>query len=190
MNQKQQSTWIARCPKCEWQSSLEALGWTRKYAFSVGKRTRLACPDCQTHRFMRILKINESGEDVRPSGKLIAIVCTSILAGIGLVGCGVFFLVMNILQNHDVYKMGVAASTKHPVVVEELGEPLTAEIFRGSIKNRDANIHIPISGPKGSGTANVLAHYDNGEWTLTSVKFAKQDADGDNVELLDDIPNR
>ena len=83
------------------------------------------------------------------------------------------------MKSSDVYKEALARAKASPAVAEALGTPIKAGYFiSGNIKvsgpSGDADLSIPISGPRGKGTIYVEARKSAGEWSfsLLEVKIA------------------
>ncbi len=100
------------------------------------------------------------------SGCLSA-VAVMLLIG-GFVG-GILFMVMGSFKSSPVYLDAMKAAQSDPRVVNALGTPIESGWFvTGSIEEQglsgDANLVIPISGPRGSGTLYAAAREGNGEW--------------------------
>lgn len=66
--------WIARCPRCDYQTDLASLGWVRIGAYSWGKRQRMHCPRCQQARWMKILHLDEQGQPDQSLPKVLLVV--------------------------------------------------------------------------------------------------------------------
>lgn len=83
----------------------------------------------------------------------------------------------------------VARAQASPAVVEALGEPIEAGFPRNSsvnIHNSDgeAEMVLPLSGPKGSGRLRVEAErHGGGPWELETLLFTADDRQGE-INLL------
>ena len=103
-----------------------------------------------------------------PSGCLTIIVLFAALIG------GIFALVEGSIKNSDVYTQAMAHAQANPQVAEQIGLPLKSGWFiSGSINESndtgDANIAIPISGPKGKGTIHATAKRTAGQWQFETL---------------------
>ena len=83
-------------------------------------------------------------------------------------------LVFGMMKSSDVYKVGVAEAQAHPVVQEVLGLPIETGLFvSGNINTSgpsgEANLSIPISGPRGEGTIYVVAEKSAGQWEFSTL---------------------
>lgn len=100
---------------------------------------------------------------------------------------GIAFAVIGLTRSSDVYRMTVALARSAPAVAESLGEPIDEGYFTtGSIRvsgpSGHASLAIPLSGPKGSGTAYVEATKALGQWSLSQVVFAAPS--GERIDLI------
>lgn len=108
-------------------------------------------------------------------------------------GCIVLVTVLGILGNSEVCKIAFASAQANPIVRERLGEPVRRGFFTsGSIQisgsTGNANLAIPISGPRGKAIVLAVARKVRGLWkmdTLT-VRFERN---GGDVNLLQAGPN-
>ena len=106
------------------------------------------------------------------------------------VGFMVLFLcfVFVVIGNSAVAKMAFAAAQVSPVVREQLGEPLKRSFFTsGNIQVSDstgqADIAVPISGPKGKATLYVEARKSAGHWKIETLEVSFN-PEGTRVDLL------
>ena len=77
-----------------------------------------------------------------------------------------------IMKSTDVYKDTLAKVQADPAVIEALGSPIKDGIFFSGSTNvngasGEANLAIPISGPKGKGTIYVVAVKSAGLWNYS-----------------------
>lgn len=63
--------WVARCPKCPYEVTLDKLGWRRQGAYSWGKRRWMPCPVCQVTRAMKIVHVDEQGQPDQTLGLVL-----------------------------------------------------------------------------------------------------------------------
>src|SRR5437016_13926238 len=78
-----------------------------------------------------------------------------------LVG-SIALIVFSAMKSSDVYKDALARAKTYPAVIEALGSPVTAGLLLSGNTNingasGEANLSIPVSGPKGTGTIYVAA---------------------------------
>lgn len=84
--------------------------------------------------------------------------------------------------------MAVAQAESNAAVTQSIGSPLKVGwIVSGNVQvvNSDghAELSVPVSGPKGSGTLYVEAKKRSGIWRLTFLEFAPKDG-GERVKLI------
>ena len=110
-----------------------------------------------------------------------------ILAFVAVIG-GIFLVAMSALKSSDVYQGALRAAQAHPAAQMRLGEPITdGWLVKGSVKidgsGGSANLEIPVSGPKNSGTLHVRAVNEGGAWMYERLDLIVEG--GDRVSLLD-----
>ena len=89
-------------------------------------------------------------------------------------------IVFSAMKSTDVYKDALARARVNPAVMEVLGSPITEGFLISGNTNvngasGEANLSIPISGPKGRGTIYVAANKSLGRWNYSGlvVEIAK-----------------
>jgi len=97
-------------------------------------------------------------------------------------------VVFGIFKYSDVYMESLAQAQVNPAVIEALGSPVKEGFFVfGSIHVTgpagEADLAIPISGPKGSGTIYVVATKSAGRWQFTILEVEIKDLE-DRIDLL------
>jgi hypothetical protein len=105
-------------------------------------------------------------------------------------GAFVVFLVVVIfgaLKQTDVYKMAVARAKADPRVTAALGNPIEEGWYLSGKTNvngssGDADLSIPISGPKGKGTIYAVATKFAGQWSYSKL-VVKIDSTGETIDL-------
>ena len=105
-----------------------------------------------------------------------------------LAACGIVYLIMALLKGSEVAREAVKRATSNPAVVSQLGTPIkTGWLVSGSINlhnsSGDADLTIPISGPKGKGTIYLTAHKSEGMWTY-SVLHVVIERSRERIDLL------
>ena len=100
----------------------------------------------------------------------IVVCCGGITAIVG----GVF----GMIKSSEPYKHALAQAQTNPQVTAALGTPIEAGFFAGgniNLNNNDgdANLVIPVKGPKGSGTVVVVGKKNNGLWTYETLEFVQ-----------------
>jgi hypothetical protein len=83
-------------------------------------------------------------------------------------------IVFGAMKSSDVYKEAVRRAQNHPEVQAALGTPIESGWWMSgeiNVKNDtgDANIQIPISGPKGEGRIHAVATKESGRWTYSTL---------------------
>jgi hypothetical protein len=101
------------------------------------------------------------------------------------IACMVFF-VFSVLKSTDVYKTALDRAKNDQRVVAALGTPIREGMFTSGKINvtgpsGEADIGIPISGPKGKATIYVIGTKSAGEWTFS--KLSVQVDGGEAIDL-------
>jgi Cytochrome oxidase complex assembly protein 1 len=109
------------------------------------------------------------------------------LVAIGLFAYAIFGFVTSALKATDAYKNAMAAAQNNSAVVEALGKPISVGwLISGRFdlagSSGSAEMSIPISGPKGSGTLFVVATKSAGVWTYKTLA-AEIDKTKQRIEL-------
>ena len=97
-----------------------------------------------------------------------------ILFGLAFVAL-ILFVIFGALRSTDVYKNALAEAKSDPAVVQALGSPITEGWFMSGSTHvqgtsGDADIGIPISGPKGKATIYAVAKKSAGRWSYTTLE--------------------
>jgi hypothetical protein len=100
---------------------------------------------------------------------------------------GVVFIVVG---ESDISKMAFAAAQASPVVRQQIGEPVKRGFFTsGNIQisgpTGQADIAIPIKGPKGEATVYAVARKRGGLWKFETLQVSFN-GDGARFNLLKD----
>jgi hypothetical protein len=119
-----------------------------------------------------------------PVGCLVAIVVIVSFFG------GIFLVAFGALKYSGVYVESLKKARASLAVVQALGEPIEEGFFvLGSIHvngpSGEADIAIPISGPKGSGTIYAVATKSAGIWHFELLEVHIKGSE-DRIDLLDD----
>ena len=98
-------------------------------------------------------------------------------------------LVFGFMKSSDVYKEAVARAKANAAVMEALGAPVEEGfLVSGNISvsgsSVQADLAIPISGPKGSATVYAVATRSAGEWTFSALVVAIKES-GERIDLLE-----
>ncbi len=114
--------------------------------------------------------------------------------GVPVLGVGGLFtvivLVFGIVKHSDVYTEALAAAKSDPAVIAVLGAPIEEGfLVLGEIQINGsggwADVAIPISGPKGTGTVYAVARKSGGYWEYETLEVAVEGRHG-RVDLLAD----
>ena len=117
-----------------------------------------------------------------PTGCLAMLVLFALFVG------GIVMLVFGAMKSSDAYKTAVARARANPEVVAALGTPIDEGLFVSGKTNvegssGEADLTIPISGPKGKAKLYAIATKRAGQWTYTTLEVAIDGRD-DRVNLL------
>jgi len=110
-----------------------------------------------------------------------------------IIACAGFIVLVvsvtfGLMKSSDAYKDAVARARASAAVTAALGTPLEEGFFvSGEVNVRNgsgqANLEIPISGPKGSGVIHVVGVKSSGKWTYTTLEVAVKQT-GTRIDLL------
>ena len=101
-----------------------------------------------------------------PLGCGVPVLC---IIFVGLILAGI----LAFIKNSEVYSTALTAAQSNERAIQILGEPISDGWFvdgnietntTNGVKSGEANLRIPVSGPKGSGTIIVDASIISGEW--------------------------
>jgi hypothetical protein len=100
---------------------------------------------------------------------VVPVGCFSVIAAFVAFLAGIFLVVFGFLRSSDVYQYALARASSNDAVVEALGEPVEPGWYlTGSIEvqgaSGQADVSIPIAGPRGKGTIFVSARKTAGRW--------------------------
>jgi hypothetical protein len=115
--------------------------------------------------------------------------CLTFVVIAALLGCAIFFVVTKAMKASEAYQTAFDTAKDDPRVVAALGKPITPGYFTsGSINvngsSGDAELSIPISGPKGKGTIYLEATKSAGEWTYSKLEVELVES-GERIDLND-----
>ena len=111
------------------------------------------------------------------------IVLAAVGVGISLLAlfiAAILLIVFTAMSSSDVYREALGRAQADPVLIERLGTPIEAGFFTtGSIKTTGtsgrADLAIPIHGPRGEATVNVVAKKRGGVWIYESMRAGDVD---------------
>jgi Cytochrome oxidase complex assembly protein 1 len=120
-----------------------------------------------------------------PAGCLGLLVLSVAFVGFVLV------VVTSAMKQSDAYREALSCAQRHPAVQTKLGTPVSAGFFvTGSINvsggSGQADLAIPLSGPRGKATLFAVAVKTAGEWHF-SVLVVQITATGERLEILDGL---
>lgn len=105
-------------------------------------------------------------------------------------GCifGIFSMAMGMIKGSDVYQDALAQAKANVTVQAELGTPITdGWMPTGNISTSNssgkADMSIPIKGPKGEGTIELVAIRTAGKWTYSTLQVTITGS-GKTIDLL------
>ena len=86
----------------------------------------------------------------------------------------ILLIVFSAMKSTEVYKEALARAKTDPTVIEVLGSPIKDGFLMSGNTNvngaaGEANLAIPISGPKGKGTIYVSANKSLGQWNYSGL---------------------
>jgi len=151
---------------------------------------RVVCPFCGSET---LLKPAPSPHPVvranLPSVNRWILVVVGLFALLPLLCCGGFFgTVIFGLRGSAATQVALAKARTDPAVTNALGTPIKEGYFvSGSASeggdSGHADLQIPISGPKGSGTLYVVADLHDGEWVCKKLHVIVSGT-GEQIDLL------
>lgn len=114
--------------------------------------------------------------------------CLTILLLFALFFTSIVLFAFGIMKSTDIYKDALAKAQADPAVIEALGSPIKdGMIFSGKTDvngaSGEANLAIPISGPKGKGTIYVVAEKSAGLWNY-SILAVEVSQTKERIDLL------
>jgi hypothetical protein len=119
------------------------------------------------------------------------VVPVGLVSGLILVGAfvgSIFFIVESSFRQSGCYTQALSRAQANPEILEKIGQPLTPGwLASGNINisgpSGNADISIPISGPRGKGTLYVVAKKSAGEWSFQRLEAEVEGAEH-RIDLL------
>jgi hypothetical protein len=104
----------------------------------------------------------------------VPIGCFTVLLLFAAFVVSIAMIVFSAIKSAGPYKDALARAKMHPAVIEALGSPIKEGFFVSVNTNvngaaGEANLAIPISGPKGKGTIYVKAEKSLGRWSYSDL---------------------
>ena len=103
--------------------------------------------------------------------------CLTLIFLIALFVVVLMTVITTSLRNSDVYKQALAQAASNSQVRLQIGEPLKpAWLLSGQLNvsgsTGNANLSIPISGPRGKGTIRAIANKTGRVWRFTYLQIS------------------
>jgi hypothetical protein len=97
-------------------------------------------------------------------------------------------IIFGMVKSSDVYKDALAAARAEPAVEMALGTPIEEGLFvMGNINisgsSGQADLAIPISGPRDKGTIYAVAEKSAGRWTFSTL-VVEIKTNGEKIDLM------
>ena len=101
--------------------------------------------------------------------------CLSIVVMVVAVAAAGLYFIIGAIKSSDVYQEALAKARSNTAVVRELGEPIEAGWrISGTINvsndSGNADVRIPVSGPKKSGAVYATAIKKQGKWDFSALE--------------------
>ena len=116
--------------------------------------------------------------------------CLTLIVLLVVFVTSVFFGVSSMFKESTPYQDAKTQAEQHPLVMEHIGTPIETDgMMSGNISfsNNDgeANITMPVKGPKGEGQIVVVGTKTNGIWTYTEMSVTI-DSTEQTIDLLEE----
>ena len=103
----------------------------------------------------------------------------------------IVLVVFGAMKSSDAYKFAVAQAKADPRVTTALGTPISEGMFMSGSTNVNgafgqADLAIPISGPKGKATIYAVATKSGGKWTYSKLTVQVVGG-GDEIDLNEEV---
>jgi hypothetical protein len=94
----------------------------------------------------------------------------------------------SLIKSNDAYRLGLAKATKHPEVIQELGEPIHPGVFvTGRVSTAgpsgSADLAVPLVGTHAEGTLYIVAVKSADRWQFKTLEVAVK-GKPDRINLL------
>ena len=119
---------------------------------------------------------------------VVGVGCLGLIILVGASIVGVMFVIVGSIRSSDAYKQAMAKANANPEVVLRIGQPMQPGwLVSGNISvsgpSGDADLAIPVSGPKGKGTIYAVAKKSAGQWTFSRLEVEIEGQPG-RIDLL------
>ena len=116
--------------------------------------------------------------------------CLTVIGLVVAFVAAVVMIVFGALKSSDAYKTAVARAKAHPEVTAALGQPIEEGMFLSGKTNvegssGEADLAIPISGPKGKAKIYAIATKTAGRWNYSTLEVEVTGRD-ERIHLLGD----
>ena len=114
--------------------------------------------------------------------------CLTLLFLIAVFGLLTMTIITTSFRSSDVYKQALVKAAESQQVRDLMGEPIRAAwLISGDLhvngSTGNANLSIPISGPRGKGVIRAVAFKSEGVWRFTYLKV-KVEGQDESIDLL------
>lgn len=119
----------------------------------------------------------------------IPVACLTVIVIIVAFILFLMYAVFGFMKSSEVYQEAFARAKANQYVIETIGQPVEEGFFlSGNINvsgsSGNADLAIPISGPKGEGTVFVAASRSAGQWMI-SMLIVENKQTGTRINLLE-----
>jgi hypothetical protein len=116
---------------------------------------------------------------------IIGVAVIVVLAGLG---AAIVYMAFSMMSNSGPAQLAFDTASRSPALAQRLGAPLKkGRMVSGNISvsgpSGQAELSMPISGPKGEGTLYLQAHKQADLWQLDMLQFGPKDTD-ERIDLL------
>ncbi len=126
------------------------------------------------------------------SGALVIVTILTLVGLLSAFGVAVFGFAFNVLRDSEAAQAALRESQASTVLIEEIGEPMKMGWFlEGGVNvdvannSGDADILVPIKGPKGTASVHAIGIREGGVWIIQEMT-ATVEGTGNTVDLLAD----
>ncbi len=114
--------------------------------------------------------------------------CLGMIALVVAFVAGIFFVVTGAMRSSGVYQTAISRAREHPDVTASLGEPIEVGWFlSGNIhvsgSEGEADLSLPLRGPRGSATLYVTANKVAGEWIFERLEVEIEESQ-ERIDLM------
>ncbi|HTS38494.1 MAG TPA: cytochrome c oxidase assembly factor Coa1 family protein [Candidatus Solibacter sp.] len=115
--------------------------------------------------------------------------CLILFFLLGVFVAVLFTVITASFRSSDVYKQAMAKAAASPQVRQTLGEPIRQKGFMtGELhingSTGDADLSIPIRGPRGKATVRAVAKKSDGVWRFSWLQVCAEGQDSGCIDLL------